>query len=53
MHKYPKGSGQYKKCAKFLAKDLNSICPQQEKEWTPPPQVPQKVLEKISQVSMC
>jgi hypothetical protein len=36
-----------------LRGDLNSISPQQEKEWTPPPKVAQKVLEEISQVSMC
>ena len=33
---YPKGSGQFKKRARFLARDLTSIYPQKEKEWTPP-----------------
>ena len=46
---YPKGSGQFKKRARFLARDLTSIYPQKEKEWTPPPKVAQKVLEKIGQ----
>ncbi len=43
------GMGQFKKRARFLARDLTSIYPQKEKEWTPSPKVAQKVLEKISQ----
>jgi hypothetical protein len=40
---YPKDSGQFKKRARFLARDLTSLYPQKEKEWTPPSKVAQKV----------